>query len=302
MGLYVEILIRADMERLWEHTQTPDLHARWDLRFRTIEYLPCPDAGQSQPFFYATRIGFGRTLTGKGETKGSREDTTGCRTSALRFWSDDLHSLIREGSGFCQGVPTEEGIRFLTQYSYRTRFGRLGSWFDRLVFRPLLGWATAWSFDRLRLWLEKGIDPAVSFERSLLYSLARLTLAFIWMYQGVVPKLLFRDTGELTLLQHTHLFLGFEPVVLGLMGLGEILFGGLLLWQWHSQRLLFLNIGLLTVLGAGALLSQPHIFVAPFNPLTLSVAMAVLSAIGLLTGHDLPSARRCRRTPQEKAR
>ena len=25
-----------------------------------------------------------------------------------------------------------------------------------------MGWATAWSFDRLRLWLEEGIDPATS--------------------------------------------------------------------------------------------------------------------------------------------
>ena len=300
MSIYVEILMHTDMDRLWEYTQTPELHARWDLRFSTIAYLPRPDARQPQQFLYATRIGFGMAIAGKGETVGSREDTTGCRTSALKFWSDDPRSLIREGSGYWQYAPTPDGIRFLTQYNYQTRFGWLGSWFDRLVFRPLLGWATAWSFDRLRLWLEKGIDPAVSFERSLIYSLARLTLAFIWIYQGVFPKLLFRDTGELTLLQHSHLFSGFEPVVLSLVGLGEILFGGLLLWRWHSRRLLLLNIVLLIVLGAGALLSQPRIFVAPFNPLTLNLAMAVLSVVGLLTAHDLPSARSCRRKRQEK--
>lgn len=300
MSIYVEILMRADMNRLWEYTQTPALHARWDLRFSTIEYLPRPDACQPQQFLYATRIGFGMTIAGKGETVGSREDTTGCRTSALKFWSNDPRSLIEEGSGYWQYAPTPDGIRFLTQYNYQTRFGWLGSWFDRLVFRPLLGWATAWSFDRLRLWLEKGIDPAVSFERSLLYSLPRLTLAFIWIYQGVFPKLLFRDTGELTLLQQSHLFSGFEPAVLSLVGLGEILFGGLLLWCWHSRRLLVLNIVLLVVLGAGALLSQPGIFVAPFNPPTLNLAMAVLSVIGLLTANDLPSARSCRRQRQEK--
>ena len=300
MSIYIEILMRADMDRLWEYTQTPEIHARWDLRFSTIKYLPRPDASQPQQFLYATRVGFGITIAGKGETVGSREDTTGCRTSALKFWSDDPRSLIREGSGYWQYAPTPDGIRFLTQYNYQTRLGWLGSWFDRLMFRPLLGWATAWSFDRLRLWLEKGIDPAVSFERCLLYSLARLALVFIWIYQGVFPKLLFRDTGELTLLQQSHLFTGFEPVVLSLVGLGEIFFGGLLLWRWHSRRLLFLNIVLLIVLGAGALISQPHIFVAPFNPLTLNLAMAVLSVVGLLTSHDLPSARSCRRKPQEK--
>jgi hypothetical protein len=69
-------------------------------------------------------------------------------------------SLIREGSGYWKYIPTEHGIRFVTWYDYRTRFGTAGAVFDRLVFRPLMGWATAWSFDRLRLWLEQGIDPS----------------------------------------------------------------------------------------------------------------------------------------------
>jgi hypothetical protein len=43
-------------------------------------------------------------------------------------------------------------VRFLTGYDYGTRFGLPGQVIDRLALRPLLGWATAWSFDRLRLW------------------------------------------------------------------------------------------------------------------------------------------------------
>jgi hypothetical protein len=118
--------------------------------------------------------------------------------------------------------------------------------------------------------------------------------------EGVFPKLLFRDTGELTILQHTHLFAGQESVILSLVGLGEIAFGYLLIWIWYSQPLLLLNILLLVVLGAGALFSQPRIFVAPFNPLTLNLAMAALSVVGLMAAHDLPSARSCRRRRPEK--
>lgn len=33
MSIYVEILVRAPMDALWSHTQTPALHERWDLRF-----------------------------------------------------------------------------------------------------------------------------------------------------------------------------------------------------------------------------------------------------------------------------
>ncbi|MCW3053212.1 MAG: hypothetical protein JWN14_2382 [Chthonomonadales bacterium] len=299
MSIYVEILMQTEMEKLWEATQTPEKHTLWDLRFSTITYLPRPDITQPQQFLYATRIGFGMEIRGTGETVGSVEKND-VRTSALKFWSEDPRSLIREGSGYWQYVPTPEGIRFLTQYTYQTRFGVLGQWFDRLVFRPLMGWATAWSFDRLRLWLEKGIDPTAALERSVVYAAVRLTLGFLWIYQGLVPKLLFRDTGELTLLQHTHLFPGSEPMILSLVGLGEMLFGGLLVWLWRSKPLLVLNILGLGVLGAGALLSQPRIFVAPFNPLSLSVAMSALALLGLLTAHDLPSARFCRRQRPEK--
>jgi hypothetical protein len=40
MSIYVEILVRAPMDAIWQCTQTPALHERWDLRFSRIEYLP----------------------------------------------------------------------------------------------------------------------------------------------------------------------------------------------------------------------------------------------------------------------
>jgi Domain of unknown function (DUF4166) len=64
-------------------------------------------------------------------------------------------------------VPVEDGVRFITQYDYETRWGAAGGALDRAAFRPLLGWATAWSFDRLRLWLEDGIPPEESLRRLL---------------------------------------------------------------------------------------------------------------------------------------
>ena len=87
---------------------------------------------------------------------------------------------------------------------------------------------------------------------------------------------------------------------LSLVGIAEVFFGGLLVWKWRSRFLLWLNIALLVGLGAGALLSQPRIFVAPFNPLTLNLAMTALALIGLITAHDLPTARMCLRRRQEK--
>lgn len=166
--IYVEIFIRAPLDELWERTQDPTLHQRWDLRFTEIDYLPRGE-GHSQRFLYGRRFAPGLTIRGVGETVGERHKNDGTSTSALKFWSDDHRSLIAEGSGYWRYIPTTGGIRFLTRYDYRPRWGALGRAVDRFMFRPLIGWATAWSFDRLRLWLERDIEP----ERALAHAAGR---------------------------------------------------------------------------------------------------------------------------------
>ncbi|RJQ73733.1 SRPBCC family protein [Pseudonocardiaceae bacterium YIM PH 21723] len=167
-ALYVETRIRADIERVWHHTQDPARHQRWDLRFTRIEYLP-RDTQTAQRFRYAA---WG--VHGTGITLGERRRADGSRTSALRFISRHPLSPIREGSGYWRYVPTPDGIRFLTGYDYTG--GRL----DVLV-RPLLGWATAWSFDRLRLWLEHGLTPETTRNRALLeLTLRAAAIAGAW--------------------------------------------------------------------------------------------------------------------------
>ncbi|QOC90962.1 hypothetical protein [Micromonospora craniellae] len=97
-------------------------------------------------------------MRGWGVHAGERRRPDGTRTSALRFGSDDRRSLVAAGSGHWRYLPGPHGVRFLTGYSYTPRWGLLGRLAD-LAFRPLFGWATAWSFDRLRLWLSTGVPP-----------------------------------------------------------------------------------------------------------------------------------------------
>ncbi|AZS73923.1 hypothetical protein DDE74_25935 [Streptomyces lydicus] len=184
MGLYVEARICAGIDEVWNRSQLPDRHQRWDLRFSEIDYLPC-EPGEPQHFRYATRVLPLLTVDGTGVSAGERNRPDGTRTSALRFSSAHPLSLIEEGRGYWRYVPDGEELRFLTGYDYRPRWGRFGRVVDRLLFRPLMGWATAWSFDRLRLWCERGITP----ERSLCHALAELfaRIAAVLLTAAVVP-------------------------------------------------------------------------------------------------------------------
>jgi hypothetical protein len=127
----------------------------------------------------------------------------------------------------------------------------------------------------------------------------------VWVYQGVVPKLLYPDTGELGILQGAGFSAAAAHWVAAGVGVGEILFG-LLFWllpAWRLRPVYWLHLVGLLVLGAGALFSQPAVFVAPFNPLTLNLALMAMAAVRLLVPEDiLPSAARCQRQPPRAKR
>jgi hypothetical protein len=296
-GIYVERLIRSDIEKVWAQTQSPDLHEPWDLRFTKIEYLPRPSEAEPQRFKYTTRIGFGLQIAGEGESTGNREENTGRRTSALKFWSNDSKSLIEEGSGYWQYIPTESGVRFLTWYDYRTRFGSLGRLFDRVAFRPLLGWATAWSFDRLRLQIEEGLDPKLVFRLSAINVCARVAIAFIWLWQGLLPKLIFNNADEQSMMSASHLSVALVPIV----GVIEVVIAVWAILSWRRRSFFLFNIAAMFVALVSVSITSPEYLVSAFNPVTLNLAMIALSLIGYIAAADLPSASRCVRQPPKES-
>lgn len=300
MSIYVEILVRAPMDELWAHTQTPALHARWDLRFSQIDYLPKSDAAGPQRFRYTTRIGFGLQVRGDGETVGQRNSSDGSRCSALKFGSGDLLSIIREGSGYWKYVPTHDGVRFLTRYDYRTRLGPAGALFDGLIFRRLIGWATAWSFDRLRLWLEQRVDPAQAMRQTLVHFIARVALAAIWAYQGLIPKLTARHVDEIAMLRDVGVSAAVTNIVLNALGISELALAAALLMAWGRRWPAVLCLTSMLVAMAVVGVHSPRFFAAAFNPFSLNVAVASLAAIDLLVLEGLPSAAHCLRRPSSE--
>ena len=306
-GIYVEIPISCSMDELWEKTQNPQLHQRWDLRFTNIEYLP--RAGdEPQRFLYQTRIGFGLKIDGQGESTGTKNGEGGGRTSSLKFWSNDPKSLIRTGSGYWKYLPEQNAtganenrpcIRFLTWYDYETRFGVFGRLLD-LIFRALLGWATAWSFDRLRQWIEEGIPPEISRDRALIHALARGAVAFIWFYHGLVPKLLYQNVIELDLLSKIGIAQQHISAAVTFAGWVEVAFAILLLFLWRQRWPLWLTI-VLMLIGIPAVAARaPEYLSAAFNPVSLNISLAVAALIALIADRNLTTATRCARRPAPK--
>ncbi|MBI5160442.1 MAG: SRPBCC family protein [Micrococcales bacterium] len=153
-GVYVRIRIDAPLERVWGLTQDPDAHVRWDLRFsRIVPTEQLPTGGYR--FRYERALPF-HVIRGVGTSIGERVRPDGTRTSALRFETGDPLSPLGGGRGYWRYEPDGDGTTFTTGYDYRPGWGTL---VDRLVLRRLIGWLTAWSFDRLRIWAETGTPP-----------------------------------------------------------------------------------------------------------------------------------------------
>lgn len=292
MSLHVQRDIPVPLERLWELTQNPAQHQRWDLRFSEIRYLPRENPDAPQSFIYETRLAFGLTIRGTGTTRGERQ-AAGTRTSALVFGSDSPLSLIRQGSGYWQYVPTQQGVRFITVYDYAVRWGRFGWLLDRAIFRPLLAWATAWSFDRLALWAAEGVTPERSLRLTASYWIARLALAAVWIHQGLVPKLLGPHPAEVKMLE--PLFL--RPLATQItwwIGWVEVLFGLLILLRGQTRWPAWLTLLLMPIAFAVAALNGTDALTAPFNVTALNGLTMALAAVVLLLQPLTVTSPRCR--------
>jgi hypothetical protein len=281
------------MDALWAATQDPQEHQRWDLRFGSIEYLPRRDGDERQQFTYATTIVPGFTVAGTGESLGDRDRADGSHWSGLKFWADDRRSLIAAGAGYWRYVPTEDGVRFLTRYDYRSRWGRFGETIDRWLFRPVFGWATAWSFDRLRLWLEEGTPPERSRDQAITHAAAVAGLAGVWLYQGIVPKLWKVDAGEVALWRRAAgLTSAKGRTAVRAVGAAEVAFGVLTMVKAGHRWPFVVTVVAMPVLAASALVTDRRLFGKAFNPASLNWAMVALAGVALASRDGRPSGRR----------
>ena len=114
------------------------------------------------------------------------------------------------------------------------------------------------------------------------HAIARLALAAVFFYHGLVPKLLFDHPDEAAPLLDG----GFSPEeawrLVRAAGIGEILFAAVLLVAWRSAWPLIVTIVLMIVALVGVATTTPRLLVAAFNPVSLNLCVIALAAIDLL--------------------
>lgn len=110
--------------------------------------------------------------------------------------------------------------------------------------------------------------------------ICRAALAFSWIYQGAVPKIVCRSSGEIELLGHLIPVYQWACEALLWIGAAEIVFGLLLLAA--RAWVFWLNMLTLTGLLLYVALFEPDMFTLPFNPLTLNFSLIALSVIAVV--------------------
>lgn len=151
----------------------------------------------------------------------------------------------------------------------------------------------------LKRWLEQGESPKTQYRRFFACILIYAAMAFIWAYQGIVPKLLIMHPEEVAMVQ--YLTLGKSEITLWVVravGVLEVLFAMVWLLPFHKKRLLQLQVigfPILTIIAytVGATIT------APFNMFTFNAALFILSIIGVLLVYEVPSTKSCKRKKSE---
>jgi len=115
-----------------------------------------------------------------------------------------------------------------------------------------------------------------------IHSVARIGLAVVFAYHGLVPKLLTRHADEIAMLKDSGVSLEWLGVVLIAFGLTELLFAVSLLIFWHNRWPLLLCLGFLCIGTLAVAVKSPRYVGAAFNPITLNLAVGCLALVDLL--------------------
>lgn len=120
-----------------------------------------------------------------------------------------------------------------------------------------------------------------------IYLVSRLGLAGIWLYHGLVPKLLFGASQEVEMNTVFMPFVG-EKAALISSGIAEVVFAILLLAFYRVRWFNYVTIAFGSVASLAILVALPHLYTEAFNPFSTNLAIVLLAVINLMSAESLP--------------
>lgn len=129
------------------------------------------------------------------------------------------------------------------------------------------------------------------------HAIARAVLVFVFLYHGIVPKLLVRHPDEVAMLAAAGVPAARIHLALALLGLVEVAWAVLLLAWWRARWPLAATALAMPVLVIVVGLRSPEFLIGAFTPVTLNAAVGALAVLGWLASREMPSASRCLREP-----
>ncbi len=120
---------------------------------------------------------------------------------------------------------------------------------------------------------------------NLINIISRFILAFVFLYHGIVPKILWLDSTEILLIELHNLSFKTEHVAM-LGGAFEIVLAVLVIFYKKSLLPIYTTIILFIVLLIDVSIIQPNLLIKAFNPLTMNVMSISLGVIIILSDRN----------------
>ncbi|HYH83247.1 MAG TPA: DoxX-like family protein [Longimicrobium sp.] len=128
-------------------------------------------------------------------------------------------------------------------------------------------------------------DPSADFASrrlSTVHAVARVTLALVFLWHGLVPKLLYRHPDEQELMRDSGLSAERAASMVMWIGVAEVAYALVLLLAWRIRSLLLVATVAMAVITPGIMIGSPRFTPAAFTPVTLNLCVAALGVIGWL--------------------
>lgn len=114
---------------------------------------------------------------------------------------------------------------------------------------------------------------------SQMLTITRIGLGLVWVYQGIIPKLLFPMEFELDIIERSQIYLHSPRVMIFLVGLGETGIGLWLLSGYRERFACFFATAFMLFLQVIVLFIEPSLLIGPFGGIAKNMGLIAMAWI-----------------------